>query len=155
MRKTALLFGTLVLAGVLLYGYGMSVPSHTHHVDVDGTVDADAVEENATVVNYEGLSEEKQQVFDEARTSDATVETPVWHSRGVFVRHQGEYYQVDRGGTSTGNNILYFSAGMVVTWLGITGLAVLEIYWTVRKLERRRVFHWLGRTYERLRRVVE
>jgi len=151
MRYKALLFGALVLIGVCLYGYGLTVPSHTHHVDVDGPVDADTVDENATVTNYEGLSAEKQQVFDEARNSNTTVATTAWHSEDDFVRYQGAYYQVDSGGVSTGNNIVYFGVGIVVTWFGVIGLSVLGLYWAGRRFDGRRVLYWIGRKFQRLR----
>lgn len=154
MRYKALLFGAIVLIGICLFAYGMTVPSHTHHIRVDGAVDAGTVVENATVTNYEELSDEKQRVFDEARNSNSTVATTAWHSEAKFVRYQGEYYRVDNGSVSTGDNVVYFGVGMVVTWVGVIGLSVLGLYWLGRRVDRQRVLYWLGRKFQRLRRRI-
>lgn len=151
MKKIALLFGALSLIGLGIYGYGMTVPSHTHHVSVEGPVGADAVGEQAVVADYESLSEEKQEVFDEARTTETSVETTAYHEEIDVVRYQGAYYRLDDGGVSTGNDVIYFGVGIVVIWIGGIGLAILGLYGIYHTLQRKRLLYWIGRKYQRLR----
>jgi hypothetical protein len=81
----------------------MSLPSHTHHVGIEGPVDPGAVGANATVVNYEELSEEKQQVFVEAHTSEMVVDTPSVPTHcGLVPRRSGDGRRAgDRANSST------------------------------------------------------
>lgn len=137
MRYKSLPFIVLILLGLGFVGYGASLPSHTHHVGIQGPVEADMVGEDATVANYSELSATKQQIVDEALTDDTTVETPVWHSDEDFVRYQDEYYRVDDRGISSGNNFIYFSLGSLAIFPGVFGLVLLGFYWLGCAIQRR------------------
>jgi len=121
MRKRDVALGLLLVAGVILYGWGTSVPEATLTIHIEGPIDQSAVDAE-DVVAYQALSSEDQRAFDEARTGDGSANLGQRDWGADVVEFDDEYYNVQQWGSTNAWRIVPIGGGSILAILAGAGL---------------------------------